>query len=226
MKLELPSLIILAGSSRSGKTYTTKSLILDHVKGKDHLNFGLVFTTTKFRCDYTLIPDRYVLEGFDINIIDKYLNTVKEHYGSVIEKNQKKGREAHIGVPASFIVFDDIIPLINQQDKKWKNFISTFRHYNISLFFSVQYIHMVSPLVRQQADYAFIFFHEQDKSIQALFETFGGLFEKKKHFKNFLHENTTERYACLVFIKDAYYLEEKYKKYKAPFPLKKIKLKF
>lgn len=228
MQLELPALVILAGSSKSGKTHALKSLLLDHtLNRKNGFKFGLVFTSTKFNCEYSQnIPDKYILEGFDINILYNFVERIKDKYGKTIEKNIKKGISTNTGVPPSFIIFDDIISSINQNDKFFKCFISTFRHYNISVFISVQYIHQVSPLIRQQANYAFIFHHEQKKSIESLFYSFGGSFENEKQFKNFLQDLTKERYHCLVYIKDEYEKDKKYLDYKAPAEIPKIKLKY
>jgi hypothetical protein len=85
-----------------------------------------------------------------MNIINDFCEKLEKKYGKQIKKNEKEGRDATYGVPASFIVFDDIMSLINQKSGEFKNFISIFRHYNITLFISTQYITQVAPLVRQQ----------------------------------------------------------------------------
>jgi hypothetical protein len=65
-----------------------------------------------------------------------------------------------------------------------------FRHYNITLFISTQYITQVAPLVRQQTNYAFIYHHDQKKSIEVLYENFGAGFETLKEFQDFLNNVT------------------------------------
>jgi hypothetical protein len=126
MILDIPSLILFVGSSKSGKTHAIKSLILDYSlnkKYKNRFNFGLVFTTTKFNCT-SFLPEYSVFKGFDMKIIVDFCDELEKKYGKQIKKNEKEGRDATYGVPASFIVFDDIMSLINQKSGEFKNFIS------------------------------------------------------------------------------------------------------
>lgn len=226
-KFDFPSLIIFAGSSKSGKTYAIKSIIINNAfpKSKSSFNFGLVFTSTKFNSDYTsFLPNESVIEGFNIDLLNNFKEEIKNKYEDVIQRNIKKGRHPNYGVPASFIVLDDIVSLIKQKDKSFQNFISTFRHYNISVFISVQYIHQIVPIIRQQADYAVIYYHDQAISIKALNESFGSGFENEREFKKFLHEKTKNRFNCIIYQKHDY--DNKYIVWKAPSDVPKVMFKF
>lgn len=217
--LNHPSLILCIGSSKSGKSHLIKNLIYDNTIDKeDGFKFGLVFTKTKFTGSYNFLPDDYVIENFDIKILNHYLDLIVESY-------QKRKNKKH-GIPHSFIIFDDICSLLPQKDKEFQNILSTSRHYNVTLIFSVQYIHQASTLVREQSDYMYVFHQEKKKSIDALYEIIGSSFRTVKEFEEFLVNSTKERYYCLLYDKNELDFEKKYSRYRAPEKLSNVKLKY
>ena len=82
--------------------------------------------------------------------------------------------------------------------KFMSEFLSTYRHYNITCITATQYIYKIPPLFREQADIAIMFEQNTEKSIKACFETYGQHFENYKKWKNYLMKHTSKPYHCLI----------------------------
>jgi hypothetical protein len=205
-----------AGSSKCGKSYLFRYIICEGILDGKYSS-GIVFTTTKFNADYTqFLPTYMVIEGFNMDMIDAMLEAIKVKYKDVFEKCEKEGKSPPKGaIDGTFIVLDDILSLINQHDPRFQSFLATYRHYNISLFCTTQYIYMATPLLRQQMDYAFMFNHDQMRSLESLYETFGTRFETLDNFRRMLKEETEVPYTAVLYLKDAP-PQEKYFQYRAP----------
>ena len=124
MDLSSSKLIFLLGQQGVGKTNTIKHLITKNI---DKFNFGIVFTGTKFdRTDYSYIPQEYIIQGYDENILRNYLHGIEQY----IEK--------YGSAPLNFIILDDLLMLLSRQDKFFINFLGNMRHYNAVVLYSVQ----------------------------------------------------------------------------------------
>eukprot|EP00808_Paulinella_micropora_P013508 g3095.t1 len=85
-----------------------------------------------------------VYEGFNKDVLVQYVDNLKRRY-------QQQGY-----LEPSFLVFDDLVGILNTQDGWMSNFIGTYRHYNISIFVAVQYLtgrQSVSPIMREQTSF-------------------------------------------------------------------------
>lgn len=203
-------LLLFIGKSKQGKTHLLKSLLLNMCdEGK--FQFGIVFTTTRFNKSFDFMTNqKLVIPRYDENILKQYLRKVRELPNK----------------PSNFIIFDDILGDLDIQSAFVKNFISTFRHYNCTVFLSTQYAYAVSPLWREQCDICFIFRQKTGRSLQAVYEAFGSLFGQYKEFTDMLARITSEKYRCLVFDGDATNEDEKYSTYIADKEIPDINLKF
>lgn len=219
----LPTYTIAAGTSKSGKTYLIRYLLKSFCLRKQ-FQLGLVFTGTKFSGDYTsFLPTKYVFDGFDQPVLLAFLETMKK-FDHRTQEQVENGDKCLI--PHTFVVFDDILDEMNLQSKPMKKFFATARHYNISLFFSTQYIHQATPLIRNQAENCFMFQHDNKHSIEALYESFGQTLEKERTFKRMLYENTKEKYTCVMYKKEEREIDKKFTQFRAPDKVPKVKFKF
>src|SRR5438094_277496 len=118
----LPTSIIAAGTSKSGKSWLIRWLLkLWCMNAKFEL--GLVFTGTRFNGDYTsFLPGKYVIDGFDENILYAWLEKMKK-------LDDRTADEIDDGVkctiPHTFVVLDDILDQMNLRSKKMKSFFAT-----------------------------------------------------------------------------------------------------
>ena len=220
-----PCLIIVAGKSKRGKSYLIKYMLTMLCLNKK-FKFGLVFCKTKFNCGYDFIEDNKVIEGYKEDILKNYLQTLQKYGEDNPLTNKQKAYGIKTNIPPSFIVFDDIIGQMDLNTNFMSEFLTTYRHYNITLITATQYLFKVPPLFREQADIAIIFYQNTKKSIDACYETYGQEFENAKNFKNFLIEKTSKLYHCLIYIEDGDNIENKYIEYCAPVEYPDVIFKF
>jgi hypothetical protein len=193
---------LFVGSSEQGKSHLIKYLLINLCMMKK-FKTGIVFTTTKFTGGYDFIANKnLIISKYDEDILKKYL---------------KKIREANTNGNScpNFIIFDDMIGSLDVRSPFIQNFVSTFRHYNIGIFISTQYVYRVDPLFREQTNRCFIFKQNTKRSYEALYEAFGLGFEDYKSFKKQLDLITSEPYRCLLYKKEDTDMSKKYMAYKA-----------
>ena len=130
-------------------------------------------------------------------------------------------------LPHSFIVLDDIVNTIQQKLPAWQEFITTYRHYNITLLVTTQFINKCDPTLREQAEYAYIFQLQTSVAIKATYENYGGLFRTIKAWTAFLEKISGEQYRCLIWKKESKpIIKERYSTYKVPDDAKEYKFEY
>jgi hypothetical protein len=211
-------LFVLVGKSFKGKSYMMRYILSDWLRtGK--VKFGLVFCKTTFNNDFTsFLPKDKVIEGYDEEILKKYVDNLK----NIIKE---KG-----SVPPSFLVFDDLVGVLNNQSDWFNNFMSTFRHYNINIFIAAQYLtgkKAISTLTREQTNFAIMFNSRTRRTLENLYESYGGLFPSLEEFKTYFIDGTKQQpYVAMLYSEHIDELEDNYNFIKAPAEYQKIKFEF
>ena len=205
MKLDFkePQVVTCIGKPKRGKSWAVRWLILKNTVDQKNFHYGIVFTRTgKFSQDYKYIPDKYVFEDYNPEILQAYLDGIK---------SEKK-------IVPSFIIFDDIQGLLNANDPVLTSLIACHRHYKISLFFCFQYIYgrASTPLLRECTSIAILFNSKGDRTLRALYENFGQLFDSYAEFKDHFLSLTSEKYAAMLYLQDIDNIEDNYLYFKAP----------
>lgn len=206
MNFDKPRIIALIGKKESGKSNTIKHLIL---KLQNELNFGLIFTRTKFDDGYNYVNPKYVIQGFDKKIFLDYLQGI-ENYLSETDENDEKRKP-----PSNFLVFDDLVGILKDDDD-FINFIANHRHYGTHVFIGAQYLKKGVPTtLRECTNYAVMYNTKTENSLKGLHENFGGLFDNFKEFKSTLLNTTKEKFHALLYNAS---LDDKtaYSRYKSP----------
>lgn len=211
------ALYVLVGKSRKGKSHLTRYILMNRLLSKQW-HFGLVFCKSKFNNDYTsFLPDNRIYEGYNEQVLMKYVNNLKKIV-------KEKGK-----VPASFIIFDDLIGVLNNATDWFNNFISTFRHVNINVFICVQYLtgkNAVSPIMREQTNFAILFQSRTRRTIENLYESYGGLFDTIEQFKQHFFNATKVKYSAMLYSEDVDDRDENYITIQAPAEVPKMKFDF
>ena len=214
-----PQVCVFLGKPKQGKSWALRHTILKNTIDNKVFKYGLVFTRTKFNGQYDYLPDDYVYENYDPEILQRYLDGLKE-----LEKDQ---------LEPSFIIFDDIQGLLSSGDHSLTQLVSNHRHFKISVFFCFQYIYGrgSTPVLRECTTMAFLFNSKGKRTLEALFENFGQLFDNFKEFKEYYLACTKEKHTAMLYIQDVDNIEENYLQYKAPSPkqmkhVKDVKLAF
>lgn len=209
LDLRHPACILLCGKPRKGKTNCIRFLIqkhsLDRFQGCAKFEFGICFVRTKFNHDYDFLPDEYVYEGYDQEVLEQYLNGIQE---SVAQGNK---------APANFVIFDDLIGLLSKNDPFLINFFGLHRHTNTTILLATQHLKSgASTTLREVCTHAVIFNSKTFNTITSLYENFGGLFPNLEEFKKCLQETTAEPYTAMLYMQDEDNMNKNYVKFKCP----------
>ena len=158
------------------------------------IKFELFKGVQKKTYDYAII--------FSCNVDDKFEEIIEKQYiyfgykDSNLAKILKFQKEqVDNGEPLKLLlIFDDVIGSINFNSPLIKMLITRYRHFNVGVVFSTQYLYMIPPPIRECCSKAFIFYQETKRSIDACYETYGGGFENSKQFRNYMIENTKDHH--------------------------------
>ena len=195
--------ILNIGKTRSGKSMATKYMIL---KNAHVFNFGIVFVSTKFNSGYNFLPDQYVFEEYRPEILENYirlLENYREEYGKPPPKN--------------FVIFDDMVGLLNGNDPFLNHIHTRLRHTSTFLFHNVQYIKGggINPTIRENVEYVLMFNSKTKNTLNALYENFGQEFENYKSFKKHILKHT-EKHTGILYIQDEPDIRNNYVKWRCP----------
>lgn len=188
-----PACILSVGKPKSGKTYNTRFLLTYFCKTKPVFKGGLVMTGSRdLNEDYDFLPEKAIINGYDEELL-------KRHVAKLEAYRKRTGNPP----PASFIVFDDILGRL-QGSAFFNNFISIYRHLNITVFINVQYMktRASNTLLRECIKYAFIFKTTTKISLQCIYEVIGQSFDSFEEFKEIFMKATNEPHAACLYIAD------------------------
>lgn len=175
----IPSIFVINGVCGSGKTFLIKSLVYQLDK-KYRFNHGLVVSPTAFNGDYNYLPERLRYNIIDDELLEKLMAVQKE------DRTKK-----------CFLILDDCLGMLTGT-KVLKNFISTFRHYNITIFVVTQNVNSVPPLIRQNAAYVFAFYSTNMHNIKTLRENYFTDLSSDRELKLMVEKNLTQPYSWIL----------------------------
>jgi len=191
---QFPGLVLFVGRSKSGKTYLLKYLLQYYSLQKRIFNFGMVLTGSIYNHEYDNFLPANAVHEYDESLLNGYIDALKK------KKHETGGGK----LPASFLVLDDCLGLVTQSSA-WRNLVSTYRHLNITIFLSVQYLRSDTSgtLVREQASVVCAFKSTNINTIKTIYDYWGSdVYSKLNDFKERYSAATDERHACLLYIAD------------------------
>jgi hypothetical protein len=210
MNIKLPSLILVCGKPNSGKSYLIKYFMHTY---QDKLSYGIVMSKTKFNDGFKYIPEKFIHPTYDEEKIKNLMKIQSDLKSKGIEKN-------------AFIILDDCLTK-EFNNELFTDLTTQFRHYNITLIISTQYIYKINPTIRECASYCIIFRQSTKRSLEALFDSFGTHFDNLNDFRNYITENTGDYKFIFIDVnsKDDN-INKIYRVMKAPNKIPKFKLEF
>lgn len=192
------------GKRRSGKSV----LIKDIMWHKRHLPVGVAMSPTekanRFFRDF--MPEVCIYDDFNLEAIESIL-TRQQRIKEAEEKGDTKGLPKNT---SAFIVADDCM----YDKKNWKslairNCFMNGRHWNLFFLFSMQYCVDISPDLRTNLDYVFVFRESVTEQKEKLYKYFFGMFENKKEFISVFDQTATGYdFMCLDLTLGNYEKEE------------------
>ena len=203
------SCLLFVGKPKKGKSNAIRYIILknslDKFKGSAKYEFGICFTRTKFNGDYDFLPEEYVYDGYDEEVLERYLKALEEQ----ISQGKK--------VPANFVIFDDLIGLLSKNNPFLTNFLGTHRHTNTHIFLATQHLKTgASTTLREICSHAILFNSKQTNTLQSLFENFGQFFDTIGDFKDNFWDITREKFTAMLYLQDIDDINDNYLSYQAP----------
>lgn len=183
--LKTPFTLNIAGSCGSGKSFFIKYLVSSFQYSQQPFDCIMVFSNTgQFTQDYEFL-DRYKHAGvFNALDYEEKLKKIME----VQKMNRQRDKCTRV-----LLIFDDIFGTV-KDSKKFKDLVSTHRHYNISLIFSVQHVCGTAAYLREISQYLVIFDQKTKQSLQVCYENyFIGEFDNFTTFKNYF-KNKLQKY--------------------------------
>ncbi len=171
-----PNITLIDSPPASGKTNLVKYILQDLFKS-DKLKYGIVFCPTNFNGSYDFLNKKWVYGVYEesalVNLINLQISQIKEC---------GKAKPA-------FIIWDDCIGTIDFNSQILKKLFTTYRHYNLQLIFTTQYIYCVPPVLRSCTTYFITFNQQQKRSLQAIYETFMSDKDSYDECKNFIAQH-------------------------------------
>lgn len=204
-KLDLPCNSILVGMTKSGKTHLLKCLIGIHA---DFFNYGVCFCSTSFNGDYRYLPDEYIYEDYDEDVVINIMRNQRKYVDDYNEGKIKK-------IPEAFIIIDDQLGILelHKKNNMFDILFSKSRHLHISVFLSIQVCSYLSTTIRANSMYVFITVIK-NSSVRMMYEVSRG-FRTQNDFEDFLDRNCKD-YRVVMFDNSDVYANKFCKIIKAP----------
>lgn len=205
--MQFPAIILNIGKCGRGKSHLTRYLLQYFTLKKPVFSGGIVFSgSLGLNDDYAFLPEKHVFANYSDEILKKYL----EHL-------HKKREQLGTKMPHTFIVFDDLLGKL-QGSQFFLNFISTYRHYNVTIFVNNQYLASAASgtQLRELTTYLFAFQTSTHRTISCLYEWYGGDCGSLADFKKMFAEKTPDHHSAMLFIDKEEDIDRKFISFKAP----------
>lgn len=206
---EIPNMFLFAGKVKSGKSFALRYMVQEIIKQKK-FKFGWVFCKTAFNGSYDWMKPN-VTTGYSERVLMKYMGLLKR-------KREEVGRD----MPPNFIIFDDLIGELNPNNQIFNNLITTFRHYNTSIFLATQFIkgNITKPTFREQVRYVFCWPNGGVTNDKNLFDSFASSFfdnarQLKIYFKAITDDQETKKHFAMLIDTSAHHIRQGIKRFQA-----------
>ena len=185
------------GFPGSGKSHLLKYLMF---LTKAMFDIVIVITGTKHNDFFNFVNKDFVHE-YSNNIIETIIRKTTQW------KEQKKNIKM-------LVVFDDILGCSKFNNEIWAKLVNNHRHYNISYIIVSQYIKGITPNIRSNLHFAFVFGQSNKTSINGLFESFFiSHFDQKETIKLL---SNLKRFQCVFVNNREFEKNKKFKLFTAP----------
>ena len=178
--IDLSFITNVVGTCGSGKSYLIKYMLRSMRRS---FNFVVVFSNTAgFTKDYEFLNEIGMPHAIHSSL---NIETITAKVMEIQKKNRLQNRLRNV-----LIIFDDCFGNVGNS-KIFKNLVSTYRHYNISIIFSTQYVSGATTFLREISNYVVIFNQRTQNALRLTYENYfaadyENFNEFKQHFKNSL----------------------------------------
>ena len=204
--------VLIVGRRRSGKSWLLRDIMYNHRSIPSGLIFSGTEAVSPFFADF--IPDSFIYKEFRPDVIE----SIMKRQECKIDKDKSNGKSVDGKTPQNnkFIILDDLQNDSQdwKRDKILKSVFFNGRHYNFLFLLSLQYLKGITPDLRSNIDYVFMFFESSIKNKKNLYEDFAAIIPSFKEFCNIMKECTGNN-NCLVIKTNGKTIEDSVFRYKA-----------
>lgn len=219
-------LMLVAGRSNTGKSHFIHWFFSEL---RDHFDYGVAFSNTAFTGGLDYIPQNYIYDTFDEQVIDDLIAIQKDMLEQAEYKHRRAIKKGKVpaGSPnkfkkVAFVLLDDCCVNREFHSEAIQRLATQGRHYNIVTILSTQYIHLAPPAIRGNTNYGLFFdIGLGVAEIRATYEWIGGKFGTLNDFKDFYYDNVGE-HRCIMFHRD----DQAYRVFRAPAKVPDFTLRF
>jgi hypothetical protein len=209
LNLNQTGLIIVTASMGSGKSYLVKYIVYNN---RDYFDYGIVFSQTAFNdCNFEYIPKNYIYSSYNPQKLKNLM---------ILQKKQPESQRKR-----AFVILDDCVFDSWVYCKHFNQLITQVRHYNVLVIITTQYINKVTPVIRENAFQVAIFHSDIERSLKALYESYGQMFNDYNTFKKWLMDNTGE-HKFIWYNRKENKKENRYKIMRCPENIPRFKLNY
>lgn len=187
-KVKDDKVIVILGKRGTGKSYLTRDILYHH----RNIPVGTVISPTEnanhFYGDF--VPK--------IFIHDEYHPTITHNFMKRQKKMKKKIDKGENIDNRAFLILDDCLYDNSwKQDKSIREVFFNGRHWKILAIFLLQYPLGISPQLRTNIDFVFIFRENVTANRKRIYEQYAGMFKTFDMFCNVM-DQCTENFECIV----------------------------
>lgn len=181
-------IVFLIGRRGSGKTTGVKHILRLH----SDIDIALVICGTPESSEQykSIFPDTFIYAPYDES---QLVAAIKLQQTRIFEYKIGKRKKK----PYMLILTDDCLFGKPFKGKFIRNIFQNGRHWNLLFMNTMQYVIDLTPDLRGQIDYAFLYKTNNPQEREKLFNVFGGPFPSKEAFIQ-IHKQCTENFGCMV----------------------------
>ena len=216
---EIPpgALVVVIGRRFSGKSFAIRHLMYTfYLRG---MPYGAIFSGTEhvspFFEDY--FPDSFIWS--DEELTDERIHDILQSQAKKCNEwkvkiedcsclhcrknpykfEKKKGHCIHNNM---LLITDDMMSQekLLKKSANYKKLFVEGRHFNIMYLLCLNYCMGLTPTMRSNVDYVFLYQEEENGNVKKLYENYAGIFPTFRMFKETL-DQCTEDFGCLVIDK-------------------------
>jgi len=168
-RVSMPGVFLVNSKSQGGKSYLIHCLMYHHRKYYKK-GWGILFSNTCFNTEnVTFVPKGFKHMRYDPEVLKQVLRLQ-----AAIPKKKR---------PPVFIIFDDCISELQDNDKILLEAITQTPHYNIWICISTQHVNAVPSFARDNAFQIALFKVFTENGLKACYKSYGQDFPNMAEFK-------------------------------------------
>ncbi len=180
-----PFLFCMYGKPGEGKSALAQYVVYEKLRTKA-VDYVIVVKGSSWNDDWRWLPEEAIKTQWTEDIRQQ-----------IIEAQTQEDR-GHL-----CLVLDDQAGSFPWDDDSTTELIIKYRQYNTSIIITMQYVYKIPPVIRECSSHAAIFKQTTKRSKEALYDTYGGDWEKKDDFYRMLKDNTGNYY--FVYFEGPFY---------------------